>query len=90
MTSITTYRVLLRFTSNINSDSSSWYGRVLIVKMHSNRYLYFGFSDARSGSHAFTSPSSLFDYQTWYYTTISVDYLTGKYSAYVYNGIVTE
>ena len=58
--------------------------------MHSNRYLYFGFADLRSGNHNFNSPSSLFNYYTWYYTTVSVDYLTGKYSAYVYNGVVND
>lgn len=90
MASITTYRVLLRLTNNIQDDASYWNGRTTIVKMHSNRYLYFGFADARSGNHNFNSPSSLFDYYTWYYVTVSVDYLTGKYSAYVYNGVVDE
>ena len=77
----------MRITDEVNNDASNSRNRILLVKHYGYRnynYLLYAFADSSSANHHYNTPSSYFTYYDWYYTVVTVDYTTGKYSAYLY------
>ena len=58
-----------------------WSNILLISIYFLNKNFLNKFADPRNGNNNFNTPSSLFEYYTWYYCTVTVDYLSGLYSA---------
>ena len=81
------WRVLMRLTDEINSNSGNTRNRILYVKHYGYRnynYLYFAFADKRSTNHYYQTPYYYFTYYKWYYLAINVGYSAGKYDTYLY------